>query len=1361
MFKYIQRTFGGGQLDASLMGRQDLQKYFKGASVLKNFLVRRQGNIAKRRGTDRVAGLTNLLGLRDGAQIGFSAHRIIPIVQEREKGYYAIIADRRAFLVDPDKGVYCSDGAWRRDIAPYEAPDTSGAIASESDFSMQETFVARIGIVTYSTFADAAAAAKAGDTITLGADVEISANTTVKGLIDLAGHKITVNDAYTLTFNPGSDSAECGIISTAANARIEWADGLTTTGSNQFIKHSSGILRLEDFTADHPYTGASACFVYSSAKDTQSSLRLLRCDITARGGYGVIYLNGTVTGQSQYVESKLWSAGCRIEGCTIAYESSTAGNCPLRTSSITSENVRRFSFVSGTIDCPGHPAARIGLFVYGGVIKADAIGTVSNTAYASALSRIVRGLSSAQIAAGYIAAGSVEAAETKVVDGVGGFYSYSAAGEDAYSQSDNTWPAAEYSNAGGESSPEDRSAKSLVSGAAPYCIALPYADGELEEIDWCQSGDTVFFAHPRHNPACLEFSAASLTLSFRTIKFNAAAWLPPAISGVQSSVHPATTTVSVSGTTATKTDVQYSANSTVKTTTVSTRSTSSSSSVYEQKASCTSNLPARTVHYVATYVKNGMESAPSRPVEVTYGAPWEEGGTITLTLQRGANAEEPDYYNIYKMESTGYGLVGSTARTVSVAMSPRSVYGYLPKEYIPGASKDFVAAPGMAATLFYGAAAYAATDLEDVAGALPADAFDGETASPAKGVRIFAGCGGMRFGQKAMAVFDFGTESGIVADTVEIAFDCHSLGYTQLQAGTMTLSDSMVFAGAYARVSVWHEPVAGTERARAIVRSTFALPAAAYKPDPDSEPVQAVPGEAVRICGDIPQEATRQAVRAKAAMPLRTVKAVFPGLSSGDRQIYRITVECFADADCTQPCEVAMAGIRLSKVAATANTFTDDYITPDMSLTPPSGEDSFSARGEYPSCVGLYQQRLVYAASLSRPFAFWMSAIGDLYTFVPHDSIREDDALSAELAAMEFPRINHIVFNRDLVMLTDGGEWRIAPVSGNTLTYKTLSATLQSSIGSAKWLKPLAVGNEIVFADRTGMTLRSVVYNYASDGYESQDLSILSADIFADNPVRRMCYKQHPDSTILCVLSDGSIAAFVYMAEHEVSAWSRHVLGGGALALDIASSKALNGNTTDCVFTIRRGAGTDVQTELWRVRPDSAARTVRAQACMDGCRVLSAADAAAGWQDGWRAVDLLTGAVHATFDTLEAGRDYICGFPFEAEFVTVRPESPQGGSMQFEIKNAKSAEVRLLCAGAWRIAANGWADHPVYAQHAENRLSAQDGELALEPHDRTLVLSGANSPDGRIQLKSGDPFPLSILSIGVNYEIQPLSNSEG
>ena len=1360
MFKNTQRSFAGGWLDRELMGRTDLAKYYTGATKIENLLVRRQGNLAKRRGTDFVADLANILGRDSGTPRPLGGYRLVPVVRERDKGYYALLADRRAFLLDTARGILCSDGEWRRSVAPYAAPADGEATVAATDFSLIADFVARIGLVTYESLDAAIEAAAPGDTIVLGHDVAVSAAKTFKGVLDLNGHTLTVNANVALEFRAGN-GVQCGIVSSKQNARLAW--NVSGTHAKDGITHASGIFEMRDVSAD--YTG-SGNLLKSTGTSPVDRIELTRCTLSTSSGQSVVYLSGTSSNQVQtfVVDAdelgnsgySWFSAGCLIRGCAITYESAGgeipgAGNpCPLMTSTITNANARKFTFVSGTLSSNGggKVAANIGLFVYGGRLRCSGIGKTTTATYAAALSRMVRGLCSAADSnmAGYVAPGTEKAATAETVDDVN-YYCYAPAGAE-YANADNVWTPATWSN--DESSDEYKASEgSLTTGAAPYCIATPYADAELDELDCFQSGDTVFLAHARHAPARLMVSAAGTALSFARLSFNASAWRRPRITLRTERVHPESSSLSYSNNTATET--RTSVSGTVKTTVVLANNV--------QKSSSTVALVSRTVRYCATYVKDGQESPPSAPVSVTYGAPWEEGGKITLALSRGANAEEPDWYNVYKSESTGWGLIGSTAKPAAVRAEPAAIFGY-------AARASQALTPGLLPSAYLDGDAVASTESADVAGETPQSAARGLSVKVTGGIELPIGTGGMQFGssvpandsaapEPAACVLEFGLDSGVKMDTLVLCMDSHALSYERVDASRLRLSDRRILAGKYVTAKVTHQPTAGDTSSTVVATASATLTEAAAD---DGQPSWT--GESVLALGEVAADDEAAAATLAAGSAVRKAVLSFPDLAA-DRQVVRVEITCSDEND--QPCECVLCGFAMSLSATASQTFDDNYITPDMSLSPPSAENAFAGNGDFPSCVGIYQQRLVFAASADRPAAFWMSAVGDLYTFAPHDSIREDDAIEAELAATEFPRINHLVSGRDLVMLCDGGEWKVSPVTGNAITYKTISTTLQSSIGCAKWLKPLTVGNEIVFAERTGMALRSVAYNYASDGYESQDLSVLAGNIFAGRRIVRMCYKQHPDSTVVCALADGSVATLVYMREHDVVAWSRHVLGGGWLARDVATDKALNGGTTDVALVAER----DGVVQLWAVRPDDPAPTVAAQACLDGCRTMTGAEAAAegAWLEGWVAVDLLTGVAYPSKSALQAAasygsRSYLCGFPIRSELVTVRPEPSPQDTIQFEVKNLKSVEARTISAGSYSV--RSFAAAPgVKPTAAKAEVPVSAGTVELVAADVANTVLGANTADGRGQIVHEDIWPMQLLQLSANYEIQPLSNSAG
>ena len=1323
MFKQTQRSFAGGWLDKELMGRTDLAKYYTGAEKIENLLVRRQGSLSKRRGTNLRAKISDLLGtfidvITGEESVGTVGRpRLVPIVYERETGYYALFAGRRAFLVG-DRGVYCEDGEWRRDIPPYYwlSNDSGRCAPAEAECFVND--------IPYPTVAVGMRLCAAGHVVKLARDVEVSGSKLVcRGRLDLNGHTMTVRSANTyIYFRPNSRAGEVGLMdSTMGRGRIVWdVDEMALDADRCFLVASGGVFVVDGVYIDYPFTGSEAAF--AKINTAVISARFSSCHMETSAGRGFADIYGNYSGNAD--------RAVRVEDCDLYVSTGGVMFRNAAAANAQSTAYRPIVLLSGRYKGDsGTNVANAGVEMRGGWVSCDSLGGSSRN------TRIVAGLVKTGMSVS-VAQGSVlkRASAEPPEPGAVNVDNYN-----LVSEGDYVYSAPPDHGEGEDPQPLWRT--------APYSIGIPYEDGDLAELDTYQSGDTIFIAHKNYPPAKLTFLPDETRLGFEVISFNATAWRRPRISSVSETIHPAHDESSVSGSTTYRTETRFSTTSSActKTTSVYKEGTSSDTLV----SSSTSTLPVRTVHYVATYVKDGVESAPSNPVSVTYGAPWESGGVVKLSLDRGDNAEEPDFYNVYKKEYTDFGLIGSTLR--SAAADPVPEVQSVDTQDGETVVSDPVAAP----TGRFNGVALADADMRDVAAPVEGGVVT-DVASRVVGAlgeySVFRGVGGAMFDTAAR--FVFGDQSAASVRTVRIWFDLHELVYVENPAtGKVKVYDRVSGSGKGVTVTATYRNRTGSQ-ATATQSATATLPPISYTPE-GGEAATAYTGEVTHYCGEFEPGTPAAALRAAIGREPRYADFVFSSITAA-RQIVRLDVVC-ADEDDNEVA-AALCGVEFGVARESSSTFEDDYITPDMSLTPPSQEASFRGRGNYPSSVGIYQQRLIFAATGNQPATFWMSATGDLYTFAPHPSAREDDALEATLAATEFPNINHIVMGHDIIMFGDGGEWKVAPISGNAITYKTVSATLQSSIGSAKWLKPIVVGNEVVFAERTGMTLRSVSYNYVSDGYDSTDLTVLAGGIFAGNRIERMCYKQHPDSTIVCALRDGTLAALVYMREHEVVAWSRHVLGGGWLAADVATCKALDSDTTDTMLVVRR----DGEWELWGGRPDSHVMTVADQVCLDACRTMTGAEAAAqgAWLDGWVAVDLATGEVASAAAGLAAERSYAVGYPIRSELVTVRPEPSPQDTVQFELKNVKSVEARTISAGEYSVKSLA-AGERVPATKARTPVPVSGGAVARTTADATTLVFGANSGDGRVQIVHEDVWPMSLLQLSVNYEIQPLSNAAG
>ena len=1314
MFKQTQRSFAGGWLDRELMGRTDLAKYYTGASKLENFLVRRQGNLAKRRGTGLCAKIRNILGrlldmsTGEESTLAIGTSRLVPLVYEREVGYYALLTGRKAFIVG-DKGVYCSDKAWRRDFGDYFSPSkTTGMCAPDE----AECFVEDI---PYESLKVGMARCPPGRTVRLAKDVTMSGDVKCKGILDLNGHVVTVTSAGAqMRFYSGTtvglvDSAHTGV------AGIVW-DVASTTGNTRFVTAMScNQFLVEGVTVTYPFTGNSACFAYVTA--TVANAQFDHCNITTSAGNGVAQIAG-----SESLEPVV------LTECDFQAENS---NNPMFYNSASSSDARKILVVSGYYTAAGTFYNR-GSTVTGGAVRCSSLGGSTST------TSVVAGLVSYQLGSSYIATGS--AYKGRYADPKGGdsLYDYNLTTEDFYIYTRN---------------PISPTPPVPLSRVAPYSIDVPYEDGDLAALDTYQSGDTVFFAHKNYPPAKMTFKPEEMKLAFEVIEFNATTWKRPRITEVTSNIHPTRNEVSVQSSTTYRTETTYSISGGTCTKTIKVYTVGSSSETL--KSTTTSTLPVRTVRYVVTYVKDGIESAPSNPVSVTYGAPWEQGGVVKITFDKGDNAKNPDYYNVYKKEYSDYGLIGSTVQPVIKDVIP-ALADY---DTSLSASSD----PWMSPTGLFNGSELARTDERDVLAPVDGSVVtnvESRIVGAFGSYQVFRGVGGAEFVSEAK--LSFGAQSGVPISSVKVWFDMHEVAYVEDAAtGKVKVYDRIGGTGKRVTAKVTYRNKTG-DQTTATQTVTATLSAISYTPEGGSA-ATTYSGDVVHYCGAFDPGINATDLRNTVSREPRYATFTFSNVTAS-KQVVSIEISCEDEVDdgeggtTWEAVSTRICGMEFDYATSSSTTFEDDYITPDMSLVPPSQETSFRGRGNYPSCVGIYQQRLIYAATRDQPATFWMSATGDLYTFAPHPSIREDDALEVTIAATEFPNINHIVMGHDIIMFGDGGEWKISPISGNTITYKTISATLQSSVGSAKWLKPIIVGNEIVFAERTGSTIRSVAYNYVQDGYESQDLTVLAGGIFAGNPIERMCFKQHPDSTVVCALKDGTIATLVYMKEHEVVAWSHHTIGGGWLARDVATCKALDGSTTDVMLTVKKGD----EWELWTGRPDDPAPSVAAQACLDGYRQMTGAEAAAQgvWMEGWVAVDLLTGKIVAKVANLEAGRSYAVGWPIRSELVTVRPEPSPQDTIQFEIKNLKNVEVRSIAGGTYTVKSFAAATG-VKPTVARATPTVDAGAVVFVTSDIMTTVMGSNTGDGRVQLVHEDVWPMSILQLSANYEIQPLSGSEG
>lgn len=200
----------------------------------------------------------------------------------------------------------------------------------------------------------------------------------------------------------------------------------------------------------------------------------------------------------------------------------------------------------------------------------------------------------------------------------------------------------------------------------------------------------------------------------------------------------------------------------------------------------------------------------------------------------------------------------------------------------------------------------------------------------------------------------------------------------------------------------------------------------------------------------------------------------------------------------------------------------------------------WNATDGYPRAVTLFEQRLVAAGSPSYPQTIWGSKSGEYYNLA--DGIADDDGFAFTIASDQVNPIEHLASIRALLPLTYGGEFSMAGGVEKPLTPTNVQVKSQTVFGSDV-ARPVRVGNEIIFVQRSGRKIRSLGYRIDTDAFGAPDLSILSEHI-TEGGIYEMAYAQEPDQVVWMVRADGVMPTMSIERDQDAIGWGRQITDG-------------------------------------------------------------------------------------------------------------------------------------------------------------------------------------------------------------------------
>lgn len=162
----------------------------------------------------------------------------------------------------------------------------------------------------------------------------------------------------------------------------------------------------------------------------------------------------------------------------------------------------------------------------------------------------------------------------------------------------------------------------------------------------------------------------------------------------------------------------------------------------------------------------------------------------------------------------------------------------------------------------------------------------------------------------------------------------------------------------------------------------------------------------------------------------------------------------------------------------------------------------------------MYQQRLVLAGTKTYPNYIWFSRVGDETNFLP--TTIDGDAFTISASSDLLTNVLHLSQSRGVVVFTGGSELAINAQSALTPTNANILE--HTSYGIAENIKPLKVGNELLFVQRGSTKLRTLQYDYSADGLVSNELTVLASHIAEDHGGFKEMSHQQSNSLIWTVL---------------------------------------------------------------------------------------------------------------------------------------------------------------------------------------------------------------------------------------------------
>lgn len=431
-------------------------------------------------------------------------------------------------------------------------------------------------------------------------------------------------------------------------------------------------------------------------------------------------------------------------------------------------------------------------------------------------------------------------------------------------------------------------------------------------------------------------------------------------------------------------------------------------------------------------------------------------------------------------------------------------------------------------------------------------------------------------------------------------------------------------------------------------------------------------------------------------------------------------------------------------VAFTSSTVVDAIIKEELTATVASPGGAWSlessvwnATNGYPRTGALYEQRLTAAGSPNYPQTVWGSRSGLPFDFTL--GVNDDAAFSFSLPSTgQINPVQKLVTAKALFPLTYGGEYTMEGGNDLPLTPTNVKSRAPSVYGCNN-VKPLRVGNEILFVQRAGRKIRSLAYSITTDTYSAPDLTVLAEHITSSG-IADMAYQQEPRSTLWCARTDGKMATLTLDRDEGVTAWSLQSTDGV-----YESVASIPNGTGDETWVIVRRTINGV-TKRYIERFDSSLYTDSAINGTDvvGKAIWTGINHLEGKSVAVKADNVNMGLFTVTGGAITLPRNAFAveiGLPFQSKVTLLRPEL-QSGDGSSQDNPQRTHEVSLLLAETIGAKING--DEIAFREFGSHLLDVPPEQFS---GFKRAGLTGWTRGEQEITITQEEPFPFQLLAV--------------